>query len=133
MVTDPISEMIIGIKNANLVRLLKAVVFYSRLKWSIAQLLKREGFIADCEVIKDKDSSYQKIEIHLKYADRRKTVITDVKRWSKPGRRIYTGLSDLKKYRKSFGITILSTPKGVITEKEAFRERIGGEVLCSVW
>lgn len=133
MITDPIADLLTYIRNANVNFQSDIEMPHSKMKWEIVRILKQEGFIENCEVVAEKDSSRQKIHIKMKYAPKRIRVITGLKRISKPGRRIYTAIEDIKKYRTGFGITLLSTQKGILTGRAAFREKVGGEVLCAVW
>ncbi len=98
---------------------------------SIVQILKDEGFISDYHVFEE--GTRQKMKIFLKYASERDRVITDIVRVSKSSRRIYSSCDDLKKVKRGMGISIVSTSKGIMTDKEARKSRIGGEVLCYIW
>lgn len=133
MVLDPISDLLTRIRNANQVYLSEVIVPYSKMKWQVAHLLKEEGFIKDCEEVKEESNPFKAIKLTLKYGSNRKRVISGVKRISKPGCRVYSSIRELKQYRKAFGITVLSTPKGIVTDKIAYRQKIGGEVLFSMW
>lgn len=132
--TDPISSLLTVIRNGNQVRHEKVGVPYSSIKWAIVNVLKEEGFIVGCQIVPvEGKKEGKRIEVTLKYASRRENVITGLRRRSKPGRRLYTPVDGLNRYRKGFSTTILSTPKGVMTDKKALREKVGGEVLCTVW
>lgn len=133
MMTDPISDLLTRIRNANKIGQPYVEAPYSNLKWAIVNLLKEEGFLGNCEIVDEKERSYKQIKITLKYSPSRKRVISGLRRYSKPGRRLYVAVKDLKQYRKSFGVTLLSTQKGIMTDKRAVREKTGGEVVCSVW
>ena len=128
--TDPIADMIIRIKNALLARHSQVVVPSSKIKHSIAQILEQEGYIAGFELTTEKPQA--NLVINLKYTGK-SPVITDVKRMSKPGRRIYAPASQVPRALGGYGITIISTSKGVITDKEARKQNVGGEVLCQIW
>jgi small subunit ribosomal protein S8 len=131
-VTDPIADMLTRIRNANMARHAQVAVPTSKIKAAIAKILKEEGFIQDYEILPGQISS---LLIHLKYArDRRaKPVITGLERISKPGRRIYVPKSDIPWVRSGLGISIVSTPKGIMTGDQARRQGVGGEIICYVW
>lgn len=131
MVTDPIGDMLIRIKNALQARHKTVIVPASKIKLEIARILKQEGYIEDYKYIDEK--SQGKIEIVLKYDEQKRPVIAGVKRVSKPGRRIYRGYKDLPRVLDGLGIAIVSTSKGIMTDHEARRLRVGGEVLCEIW
>lgn len=131
MVTDPIADMLIRIKNALQARHKTVVVPASKIKLEIARILKQEGYIEDYKYIDEKPQG--KIEIILKYDDQKRPVIVGVRRISKPGRRIYRGYKDLPKVLDGLGIAIVSTSKGIMTDHEARRLKVGGEVLCEIW
>lgn len=126
---DPISDMLTAIRNAQMARLASVTVPASKVKTAILTILKREGFIADFTVSTDVKS---KITIALKY-DNRRPVINHLRRISKPGLRIYAKHNELPKPLNGMGIAIISTPTGVLTDKEARKVGTGGEVLCEIW
>jgi len=130
-VNDPIADMLTRIRNACMARHTTVAVPASKMKVAIAEILKREGFIRDFEV--QKADPVDTIVITLKYTSDRRPVITGLKRVSKPGLRIYTGRADIPRVRGGLGLSILSTPKGVMAGHEAWQEHVGGEVLCYVW
>jgi small subunit ribosomal protein S8 len=130
-VNDPIADMLTRIRNACMARHATVSVPASKMKRAIAEILKREGFIRDFEI--QKGNPADSIVITLKYTPDRRPVITGLKRVSKPGLRIYTGHADIPRVRGGLGLSILSTPKGVLAGHEAWQEHIGGEVLCYVW
>lgn len=130
-VNDPIADMLTRIRNACMARHTTVQIPASKMKLAIAQILKREGFIRDFAV--KNSEPYNIIEITLKYTSDRRSVITGLKRVSKPGLRIYTGRNDIPRVRNGLGLSILSTPKGVMAGHEAWQEHVGGEVLCYVW
>jgi small subunit ribosomal protein S8 len=103
----------------------------SKMKVAIAEILKREGFIRDFQI--EEGQPFDTIQITLKYTSDRRPVITGLKRVSKPGLRIYTGRADIPRVRNGLGLSILSTPKGVMAGHEAWQEHVGGEVLCYIW
>jgi small subunit ribosomal protein S8 len=130
-VNDPIADMLTRIRNACMARHVTVQIPSSKMKVAIAQILKSEGFIRDFEVQEGKPSDT--IVITLKYTNDRRPVITGLKRVSKPGLRIYSGRADIPRVRGGLGLSILSTPKGVMAGHEAWQEHVGGEVLCYVW
>jgi small subunit ribosomal protein S8 len=123
--------MLTRIRNACMARHTTVAVPASKMKIAIAEILKREGFIRDFEV--QRADPADSIVITLKYTSDRRPVITGLKRVSKPGLRIYTGRADIPRVRGGLGLSILSTPKGVMAGHEAWQQRVGGEVLCYVW
>ncbi len=131
VMTDPIADMLTRIRNANAVRHESVEIPASRLKWEIAEILKREGFIRDAEYIEDNKQGI--IRIFLKYGKNNERVITGLKRISKPGLRVYTKSNEIPRVLRGLGIAILSTSKGVKTDREARQEKVGGEVLAYIW
>ncbi|WP_298817125.1 30S ribosomal protein S8 [Chloroflexus sp.] len=131
-VNDPIGDMLTRIRNACMARHTTVTIPASKMKIAIADILKREGFIRDYTVI-DEGKPTKTISITLKYMPDRRPAITGLRRVSKPGLRIYTKRADIPRVRGGLGLSILSTPKGVLADHEAWRERVGGEVLCYVW
>jgi len=129
--SDPIADMLTRIRNANMVRHEKVEVPASKMKKEIAEILKREGFIRDAEYIEDNKQGI--IRVFLKYGSNNERVITGLKRISKPGLRVYTKSSEVPKVLGGLGIAIISTSKGVMTDKEARQAKSGGEVICYVW
>ena len=132
MTSDPIADMLTRIRNANTAKHDTVDVPSSKMKISIAEILKKEGYIKDFEMI-DVDG-VKMIHITLKYgANKNEKIITGIKRISKPGLRVYAGKDELPKVLGGLGIAIISTNKGVMTDKEARKENVGGEVLAFVW
>lgn len=131
MMTDPIADMLMRIKNALMARHKKVIIPASKIKLEIARILKEEGYIEDYQYIDEKPQG--KIEIVLKYDENKRPVIAGVRRVSKPGRRIYMGYRDLPKVLDGLGIAIISTSQGIMTDYEARKRKIGGEVLCEIW
>jgi small subunit ribosomal protein S8 len=129
---DPIADMLTRIRNACMQRHQSVAIPKSKLKVAIADILKQEGFIKDF-AIEPTDKPYENIVLNLKYTTDRQPVITGLKRVSRPGLRIYTKHQDIPRVRGGMGLSILSTPRGVMSGYEAFRQNIGGEVLCYVW
>ena len=130
-VNDPIADMLTRIRNACMARHTTVAMPSSKMKIAIAEILKREGFIRDFQI--EQGQPFDTIQITLKYTSDRRPVITGLKRVSKPGLRIYTGRADIPRVRGGLGLSILSTPKGVMAGHEAWQEHVGGEVLCYVW
>ena len=128
--TDPIADMLTRIRNGNMARHIEVKVPFSKIKESMASILKNEGYIAGYEI--KEEGNIRDIVITLKYMDG-DAVIKGLKRISKPGRRVYTSVENLPKVLGGLGIAIVSTPKGVITDKECRKHSVGGEVLCYVW
>ncbi len=130
-VSDPIADMLTRIRNAVMVRHDSVLVPSSRMKLSIARILREEGFIKNYEVLRVKPQRIIKIE--LKYGDRSRPLITGLERVSKPGLRVYVGRSENPRVLGGLGVAIVSTSKGVVTGQRAWRQGIGGELLCYVW
>ena len=131
MNTDPIADMLTRIRNANTVSHPSVEVPASKLKVQLAKLLKEEGFIADYEV--KEEGKFKTIVITLKYEANGKPVITKLQRVSKPGLRHYSKAKNLEKVLGGMGIAVVSTPKGLLTDRKARKENVGGEVLCYVY
>jgi small subunit ribosomal protein S8 len=131
MLTDPIADMLTRIRNANRAMHERAEMPTSRLKEEIARLLKDEGYIKDYEV--KKGESYDNLVVYLKYGRNRERVITDLKRISKPGRRIYAKKDRLPRVLGGMGTAILSTSSGLITSRTAEERGVGGEVIAFIW
>ncbi len=129
--TDPIADMLTRIRNANTVRHEKLELPASKVKKEIADILKREGFIRDYEYIEDNKQGV--IRIFLKYGATNERVITGLKRISKPGLRVYAKAGELPRVLGGLGIAIVSTSNGVMTDKDARQQQVGGEVLAYVW
>jgi len=129
--SDPIADMLTRIRNANTVRHETVEMPASKIKRQIAEILKSEGFIRDCEYIEDNKQGI--IRIFLKYGPNNERVITGLKRISKPGLRVYTKASEIPRVLGGLGIAILSTSKGIMTDKQARQLNTGGEVICYVW
>jgi small subunit ribosomal protein S8 len=130
-VTDPVADMLTSIRNANTANLDVCEMPASKLKSEIARVLKEEGFITNFETV-NVEAGKPRIRVYLKYNGKRK-VITGIKRISKPGLRVYTGKHELPRVLGGLGTAILSTPRGVLTDKECRKQGVGGEVLAYVW
>ncbi|NLK17468.1 MAG: 30S ribosomal protein S8 [Clostridiales bacterium] len=131
MVTDPIADMLTRIRNALTARKDTVDILASNEKKAIAKILLEEGFIKDVELIDDNVQGT--IRIALKYGPKNERVITGLKRISKPGLRVYAGVKDLPRVLKGLGIAVISTPKGIMTDKAARKNNVGGEVLAYIW
>ncbi len=130
-ITDPIADMLTRIRNANSQKHETVDIPASNMKKAIAQILVDEGYIKGFEVIEDGKQGV--IHMTLKYGQNKSQGITGLRRVSKPGLRIYTGVEDMPKVMKGLGVAIISTPKGVMTDKEARKANVGGEVLAFIW
>jgi small subunit ribosomal protein S8 len=131
--TDPIADMLTRVRNANSAMHDSVSMPYSKLKASIAEILVAEGYINSYKVVEDKSRPGKRLEISLKYTKDRKRTISGVKRVSKPGLRVYKQHTHLPKVLGGMGVAILSTSQGLLTDRQAGRKGIGGEVLCYVW
>jgi small subunit ribosomal protein S8 len=130
--TDPIADMLTRIRNANRVHFKSVDALNSRINLNMAKVLKKSGYISGYDVKKD-PRGHEVLRIYLKYPDTRRTVITDIQRVSKPGRRVYVKSEKIPQVLNGYGISIVSTSRGVMTDKEARELCLGGEVLCNVW
>lgn len=130
-ITDSIADMLTRIRNANSAKHDTVKVPASNMKKAIAQILVDEGYIKGFSV--EEDGKQGMIEISLKYGPNKASVITGLRRVSKPGLRIYSSCEDMPKVLKGLGVAILSTPKGVMTDKDARKANVGGEVLAFIW
>jgi small subunit ribosomal protein S8 len=128
--TDPIADLITRIRNAELARHASVIAPYSKIKDAILKVLKKYRYITDYKVVAIKDKTFKELHIIL---NTEKTGKTYYKRISRPGQRIYFKAADLKPVKSGLGISIVSTPKGVMSNIEATKENIGGEVICQVW
>ena len=131
MVTDPIADMITRIRNANQMRYTEVEVPASKIKEEIARILKETGFIVDYKIKKNNIQNI--IVLTLKYGQNKERVITGLKRISKPGLRVYVKADEVPKVLNGLGIAIISTSKGIMTDKQARTESLGGEVLAYIW
>lgn len=131
VVTDTIADMLTRIRNANSMRYTEVKIPASKLKLELARILKEEGFIKDYKLL---DENVQGIiSINLKYGQKKEKVITGLKRISKPGLRVYAKAEEVPKVLNGLGIAIISTSKGIMTDKQARKENLGGEVLAYIW
>lgn len=133
MMTDPIADMLARIRNAALARHDATRIPASKLKKEIAVLLKREGYLSD---VREEEWGPQKrktLTLTLKYGQDRRSAFIGIRRISKPGRRVYVGHSDIPRVLNGLGVSILSTSRGLMTDREARKNKVGGELLCEVW
>jgi small subunit ribosomal protein S8 len=133
MNTDPIADMLTRIRNANMVSLVEVDMPSSKLKVELAKLLKAEGYVEDYQVAEQEGTSYKTLKITLKYDENSKPVISNLKRVSRPGLRNYCKAKDIPQVLGGMGIAIISTSKGLLTDRKARKENVGGEILCYVW
>ena len=129
--TDPIADMLTRVRNANAVMHEKVDIPHSKMKERISEILKEQGYISNFKIVTD-EGNKKSIRVYLKYAGKER-VIKGLKRISKPGRRVYSSVEDMPRVLSGLGIAIVSTSKGVITDKVARAEKVGGEVLAFVW
>ena len=131
MMTDPIADMLTRIRNAVRVERPHVDMPLSKVKRGLAEVLKREGYIWDWEEVAAQPAS--ELRLHLKYGPNGERLIRHIRRISKPGRRVYSGATKLRPILNGLGISIISTSRGVISDREARQRKLGGEVLCEVW
>ena len=130
-ITDPIADMLTRIRNAGKAKLNSVDIPGSKVKTELAKVMKSEGFIRNYKFIKDGKQGI--LRVYLKYGDNQSHVILEMHSVSKPSRRIYTSASDVKPIYNGMGVAILSTSKGILTDKQARKENVGGEVLCTMF
>lgn len=130
--TDPIADMLTRIRNANRMKFRSVNAQLSRMNLEIVKVLKRTGYISGFDVKKDAHKK-DVLKIYLKYTDTKQRVIRDLQRVSRPGRRIYVSSKKIPKVYNGFGVAIVSTPRGIMTDKEARQQNVGGEIVCNVW
>lgn len=131
MVNDPIADMLTRIRNAGAVQHPQVVMPLSKVKVAVAKILVEEGFVAGYSVTNEQPQA--NLIITLKYSGKGQPVINGIERVSKPGRRIYTGYKEIPWVRSGLGISIVSTPQGMMTGRKARRSKLGGEIICNVW
>lgn len=129
--TDPIADLLTRIRNANQNQFNKLEIPSSRFKVEIVRVLKEEGYIKDYRVLKDQGRAV--IKVFLRYAGKGERVIKKIERVSRPSRRVYVGSGEIPKVKNGLGVAIISTPKGVMSDRQARKEGIGGEVVCTIW
>jgi small subunit ribosomal protein S8 len=130
-VSDPIADLLTRIRNANQKAFEKLEVPHSKFKEEVVKILKEEGYLKDYRILKDQGRSVLKIA--MKYGDRERRVITKIERVSRPSRRVYVGHEEIPRVQGGLGVAILSTPRGLMTDRQARAAGIGGEVVCYVW
>jgi small subunit ribosomal protein S8 len=133
MMTDPLADMLTRIRNAVRIERPMVEMPLSKVKRGVAEVLKREGYIWDWREEDGQDTPGKQLFIDLKYGPNGERVIRHIKRVSKPGRRVYSRSTDLKPILNGLGISIISTSRGVISDREARQKKLGGEVLCELW
>jgi small subunit ribosomal protein S8 len=131
MMTDPIADMLTRIRNANVAMRDEVTMPSSKQKIALAEILKREGYISSYEVLDGK--SAKTLKISMKYSDDRRRTISGIKRVSTPGLRVYRGATDVPRVLGGLGVAVLSTSQGLMTDREARKRKVGGEVMCYVW
>jgi len=139
MMTDPIADMLTRIRNAAMVKKADVVLPLSKLKLEIAKILEKEGWVSKIEVIKgdnqakNKSAAFDRLRIVLKYNEERQSRFSSLQRVSKPGARVYVGKDNLPKVLNNLGMAIISTPKGLMTNRDARKGQLGGEVICEIY
>jgi small subunit ribosomal protein S8 len=131
--TDPIADMLTRIRNASRARHQKVAVPWSRLKENVVKILIDEGYLKEQKKVKAAVGGGDEIVIQLKFDRENRPIISGLKRVSTPGRRVYVGANEVNPVRKGLGINVLSTPRGILVDREAQRAKVGGELICSVW
>ena len=132
MLTDPVADLLTLIRNANRARKAAVDMPWSRHKEAIAKALVNEGYLESAAEVTEEGSG-RTLRIGLRYDDRRRPVILGIKRVSRPSLRVYVGSTEIPAIRKGLGVQVLSTPKGVLVDREARKQGVGGELLCTVW
>ena len=133
VMTDPIADLLTRIRNASRARHQKVTVPWSRVKENIVKVLIEEGYLKEQKKVKASQGWGEDLVIQLKFDRENRPIIAGLKRVSSPGRRVYVGVNEVIPIRKGLGINILSTPKGILVDREAQRAKVGGELICSVW
>ena len=131
--TDPIADMLTRIRNASRARHQKVAVPWSRVKENIVKVLIEEGYLKEAKKVKAPLGGGDELLIQLRFDRENRPIIAGMKRVSSPGRRVYVGAREVPPIRKGLGIQILSTPKGILADRNAQRAKVGGELICSVW
>ncbi len=131
--TDPIADLLTRIRNAARARHESVEMPSSRIKEKIARILVEEGYIQDVKKAKARAGAGEILRVHLKYDKNNQPVIAGLRRVSRPGRRVYVGVEEIPPVRGGLGVNILSTPRGILADREARRSKVGGELICSVW
>lgn len=133
MMTDPIADMLTRIRNASLARHEKTLIPASNVKKNIAEILRLEGFVSEVREVSADAGAGKSLEIVLKYGRDRKSAIDGIRRVSRPGRRVFVSHDRIPRVLSGLGVSILSTSRGVMSDKEARRQKVGGELICEVW
>jgi small subunit ribosomal protein S8 len=133
MMTDPIADMLTRIRNGNVAMRNEVLMPASKQKSALAEVLKREGFIADYAVVQDTEGSGKALKITMKYGSDRQRTISGIKRISTPGLRVYRAAAEVPRVLGGLGVAVLSTSHGLMTDREARKRNVGGEVMCFVW
>lgn len=131
VMTDPVADLLTRVRNANMVNHEKVEIPASKVKKAIADIFKSEGYIKDCEFIDDGKQGI--IRIYLKYGTNKEKVISGLKRISKPGLRVYAKKDEIPRVLGGLGTAVISTSKGIMTDKDARKQGLGGEVICYIW
>jgi small subunit ribosomal protein S8 len=131
MMTDPIADMLTRIRNASGARKATVDIPWSRQKEEIARVLVEEGYLESTTVVENQPRNL--LRVALRYDAQRRSVITGMKRISRPSLRVYVGVTEIPSVRSGLGVNVLSTPKGILVDRTARRENVGGEVICTVW
>ena len=130
-VTDPIADMLTVLRNGIMAHKADVLVKRSKVNESILEILKRENFISNCKAVEDKKQGL--LKVYLKYGKNNEAILTDLKKISKPGRRVYVKTKEIKDVYGGIGVALISTPQGIMAGKEAREKNLGGEVICEVW
>ena len=133
MMTDPIADMLTRIRNGNVAMRYEVLMPASKQKSALAEVLKREGFIADYSIAQDDQGPGKLLKISMKYGEDRQRTISGIKRISTPGLRVYRGATEVPRVLGCLGVAVLSTSHGLMTDREARKRNVGGEVMCFVW
>ncbi|OGQ21963.1 MAG: 30S ribosomal protein S8 [Deltaproteobacteria bacterium RIFCSPLOWO2_02_FULL_44_10] len=128
---DPISDLLTRIRNASRAKHDDVLIPYSKMKESFVRVLAKEGFFDGVDVIGE--GIRKQIVVQLRYTQDRKPILLNIRRMSKPGRRVYLQCTEIKSFRQGMGVSLFSTPKGILTDQQALEARVGGEILCTVW
>lgn len=131
MINDIISDSITRIRNAGMRKLETTKLLHSKVVEALVGIFKSKGYIESFDIIEDGNKKF--INVVLKYDEKGKSVINELKRISKPGRRVYKGKDDIKRFKNGYGTIIVSTSRGVLPNDEAYKAGVGGEILCSIW
>ncbi len=131
--TDPIADMLTRIRNGGRAHHREVEIPWSRVKESLARLFVEEGYVQDVKRTKPKDSVGEILRVQLKFDKDDKPVISGIRRVSRPGRRVYVGNKKIPRVRRGLGVNFISTPKGILADRQALKSGVGGELLCSIW